>query len=78
MLPLGVYFMGDPPYGSKLLHRQHCAALWQQAVSFEQEGVRAFMVRGTPGIGKSRWLFVVLWETAQRGWTVVLQHAKLK
>ena len=33
------------------------------------------MVSGTPGIGKSWWLYVVLWEAAQRGWTVVLDHA---
>lgn len=40
----GVYFMGDLRYGSKLLYRQHYGALWQQAVSYKQEGGRGFVV----------------------------------
>ncbi len=78
VLPAGVYFMGYPPDGSKLLYRKHYAALWQQANSYKQAGFGGFMVSGTPGIGKSWWLYVVLWEAAQRGWTVVLQHALCK
>ena len=70
--------MGDSNHGSKIFYRQHYAALWQQAVSFQQEGSQGLVIRGTPGIGKSRWLYVVLWEAAQRGWTVVLQHALRK
>ncbi|CAL8462660.1 g2193 [Coccomyxa elongata] len=42
VLPSGVYFMGTPRYGSKLLYRQHYAALWQQADSHFQEGGGGF------------------------------------
>ena len=69
--------MGDPEYGSKLLNRQHYPALWQQAVSLKEQGIRRLVVRGSPGIGKSWWLFVVLREAARLCLTVVLQHAKL-
>ena len=77
VLPPGVHFLGDPEYGSKLLKRQHYPALWQQAVTLKEQGIRRLVVRGSPGIGKSWWLFVVLREAARLRLTVVLQHAKL-
>ena len=73
-LPEGVYFLGLCPYGSRMMRREVHWQLMDIADELAERGCTSLVVPGTPGVGKSWWLFFVLWEAAHRGVTVVLQH----
>ena len=73
-LPEGVYFLGLQPYGSRMMRRDVHRQLMDIADDLAEQGCTRLVVPGTPGVGKSWWLFFLLWEAARRHITVVLQH----
>ena len=75
-LPDGVYFLGLKRYGSRMMRREVHVQLLDITEELHAAGCESLVVRGTPGIGKSWWLFLLLREAARRGITVVLQHCR--
>lgn len=77
VLPEGIYLLGDPACGSKMLLRQCYATLMSIAAQNERKfGIRKLVLTGNPCIGKTLGIVEVVRMAASRGVTVVLQLGK--
>ncbi len=71
-LPADSFWMGDPALGSKLVIRQCYNDLWDMIQDLRtNQGIRRVALMGNPGIGKSWFLFYLLYKLKQLGATVV-------
>jgi hypothetical protein len=61
-LPESVHFMGDPRVGSRIFVRPCYEEYFQLFLQARQAGVQDFVFTGTPGIGKSHFLYYCMWR----------------
>ncbi|CAG8689323.1 7310_t:CDS:2 [Funneliformis mosseae] len=75
-LPSGVHFLGDSLlYPTKLIIRQAYNDLWNNINSSVESGIfRRYTITGNPGIGKSYFLFYLLYILRCKGATVVFDR----
>jgi hypothetical protein len=69
-LPKNVYWVDDPSRGGSLFIRNCYEKLWD-CVSDENHLIHRFSICGSPGIGKSWFLFYVMYRLAQEGKSMV-------
>lgn len=68
--------LGREDMHSKVLYRDCYDTIWKSIqAGVKDEGLRSFLVSGTPGIGKSFLAFPLLFELRKQGATVVYQSA---